>query len=276
MWSQSTKRQEARAWGVPLLPFDINASGAHYRCERVSLDGEVVKAVRPPLSAVGDVSSDAAREVLLERLRYGPFRSVDDLYQRLSTKRDQLEALIRAGAFDALQPRREALFRLGSLSNTQTGGEQALFSSVPPVPELPPLTLQEQYVWDYQTTRLSTLEIHAIDFVRDQLRELDCLPLLRLRRTARKTRVRTAGLVVGKQRPPTAKGFAFFVLEDGPVRAQLIIPPDLWESQRVLLRDASILVADAIVEDTGYQLTLKAIMLAQLPAPITVRGYHFG
>ncbi len=276
MWSQATKRQEARAWGVPLLPLDVNTSGAHFRCERVSLDGEVVKAVRPPLSAVSGVSVDAAREVLLERLRFGPFRSVDDLYQRLTIKRDLLEALVRAGAFDALQPRRDALFRLGALSNTQNGGVQALFTGVPPTPELPPLTLQEQYVWDYQTTRLSTLEIHALDFLRDQLRELDCLPLLRLRRTARKTRVRTAGLVVGKQRPPTAKGFAFYVLEDGPVRAQLIIPPDLWESQRVLLRDASILVTDAIVEDTGYQLTLKAVELAQLPAPISVRGYHFG
>src|SRR5699024_6525368 len=126
-------------------------------------------------------------------------RSLDDLYGRLTLERDQLEALVRAGAFDALQPRREALFRLGSLSNAQPSGEQALFGSAPPSPQLPPLTLQEQYVWDYQTTRLSTLEVHAIDFVRDQLRELDCLPLARLRRAARKTRVRTAGLVVGKQ-----------------------------------------------------------------------------
>jgi len=59
------------------------------------------------------------------------------------------------------------------------------------------------------------------------------------------------------------------------VRAQLIISPDLWDAQRVLLRDASILVVDAVVEDTGYQLTLKAQTLAELPAPVTVRGYHF-
>lgn len=87
--------------------------------------------------------------------------------------------------------------------------------------------------------------------------------------------MRTAGLVVSRQKPPTAKGFAFYVLEDGPVRAQLIIPPDLWESHRVMVRDAAILVADAVVEDTGYQVTLKASTLASLPSPISVRGYHF-
>src|SRR5690606_25843398 len=92
----------------------------------------------------------------------------------------------------------------------------------------------------------------------------------------RKTRVRTAGLVVGKQRPGTAKGYAFYVLEDGPVRAQLIISPDLRDAERQLLRDATILVADAIVEDTGHQLTLKAVTLADLPSPIRIRGYHFG
>jgi len=305
MWSASTKRQEARAWGVPFLPFDINASGVHYRCERVRrtqvaadpaaraavaadpaaaaalaahAEGAAgdVKAIRPPLSAIAGVSVDAARSVLLERLRYGPYRDVDDAYQRLTLPLDAFEAVVRAGAFDALQPRREALFRVGALANAQKSGQRALFSGAPEAPDLAPLALPERYLWDYQTTRFSTLEIHPLDFVRDQLRELDCVPLLRLRRTPRKTHVRTAGLVVGKQRPGTAKGYAFYVLEDGPVRAQLIISPDLWDAERQLLRDATILVADAIVEDTGHQLTLKAVTLADLPSPIRVRGYHFG
>jgi len=309
MWSQSTKRQEARAWGVPFLPFDINRSGVHYRVERVpraapptatdgevqpaprtatkmaggagstrppSKDGCLVKSIRPPLSAVSGVSQDVAKQVLLERLRHGPYRDIDDAYQRLTLSRDTFEALIRAGTFDAIQERRQALFRLGAMATSQDPGTATLFSAVPVTPDLPPLTLPDRYVWDYQTTRFSTLEIHAIDLVRDQLREIDCVPLLRLRRTPRKTRVRTAGLVVGRQRPGTAKGFAFFVIEDGPTRAQVIISPTLWDDNRVLLRDASMLVVDGIVEDTGYQLTLKAIELAELPAPIRVTGYHFG
>jgi error-prone DNA polymerase len=82
--------------------------------------------------------------------------------------------------------------------------------------------------------------------------------------------------VVSRQRPGTAKGFAFFVIEDGATRGQVIISPDLWERHRVLVRDASILVVDAVVEDTGYQLTLRAESLAALATPVTVRGYHYG
>lgn len=278
MWSRQTKRQEARDWGVPFLPFDINRSGVHFRVERVEDPGGsgTVKAIRPPLSAITGVSEEAARRIMLERLAHGPYRDVDDLHQRVPLERDVVEALARAGAFDAVQTRREALFRAGVLANAQAPGSRPLFTPPVETPELPRLTLPERFVWDYQTTRMSTLEVHAVDLVRDQLRELGCVPLLRLRRTPRKTRVLTAGLVVGRQRPGTAKGFAFFVIEDGPVRAQVIISPDLWDEQRVLLRDASMLVVDGVVEDTGHQLTLKAIRLAEVPGPIHVRGYHFG
>jgi error-prone DNA polymerase len=272
MWSASTKRQEGRAWGVPFLPFDINAGGVHYRCERTA-DGR--KAVRPPLCAITGVSEDTARTVLLERLRFGPFHGLDDAYQRLALERETFEALVRAGAFDALQPRREALFRAGALSHAQPAGRRALFAAVPEAPRLPPLSTAERFVWDYQATRFSTLEMHPLDLVRDQLRELRAVPLRQARRLPRKAGVRTAGLVVGRQRPGTAKGFAFFVLEDGPDRAQLIIPPDLWDEQRRLLRDASVLVADAVVEDTGHQLMLKARVLYPLPTPIHIQGYHY-
>src|SRR5690554_3331247 len=278
MWSRQTKRHEARDWGVPFLPFDVNRSGVHFRVERVEDPGGggKVKAVRPPLSAITGVSEEAARTMMLERLTHGPYRDVDDLHQRVALERTVVEALVRAGAFDAVQPRREALYRAGVLANAQAPGSRALFAPPVETPDLPRLTLPERFVWDYQTTRMSTLEVHAVDLVRDQLRELGCVPLLRLRRTPRKTQVLTAGLVVGRQRPGTAKGFAFFVIEDGPVRAQVIISPDLWDEQRVLLRDASLLVVDGVVEDTGHQLTLKAIRLAQVEGPIHVRGYHFG
>ena len=278
MWSRQTKRHEARDWGVPFLPFDVNRSGVHFRVERVEDPGGggKVKAVRPPLSAITGVSEEAARTMMLERLTHGPYRDVDDLHQRVALERTVVEALVRAGAFDAVQPRREALYRAGVLAGAQAPGSRALFAPPVETPDLPRLTLPERFVWDYQTTRMSTLEVHAVDLVRDQLRELGCVPLLRLRRTPRKTQVLTAGLVVGRQRPGTAKGFAFFVIEDGPVRAQVIISPDLWDEQRVLLRDASLLVVDGVVEDTGHQLTLKAIRLAQVEGPIHVRGYHFG
>lgn len=299
MWPQLTKRHEARAWGVPFLPFDINRSGAHYRCELVSPNAASqasrlarssesprehhppspthrVKAIRPPLSEIKGISQATASDILAERLRRGPFRDVDDLYQRLPLARETLEQLVRAGVFDALQQRRVALYRVGALSTAHEPGTRMLLSGTPPTPRLPALPDEQRFVWDFQTTRLSTLEVHPADLVRDQLRELGCTPLWRARRSTRHTVLRTAGMVVARQKPPTAKGFAFFVIEDGPHRAQLIISPDLWASHRVLLRDSAFLVVDVSVADTGHQPALKALTLASLPLPISVRGYHYG
>jgi error-prone DNA polymerase len=276
MWSQSTKRHEARNWDVPFLPLDVSRSGVHYRVERALRAGRPVKAVRPPLCAVKGVSSDAARAVMLERLRAGPFASIDDLYARVVLDRDVLETLVRAGALDAVGNRRDLLYRVGVLTGAAPAGAQPLLGAPVPTPDLEPLGVAGRLVWDMHTTRFSTLELHPIDLVRDQLRELAAISLHAVARRPRGTRVRSAGLVVSRQRPPTAKGFAFYVIEDGPVRAQLIISPDLWRAHRTLVRDAAILLADATIVDTGYQLTLKAETLAMLEGPVAVSGYEFG
>lgn len=59
---------------------------------------------------------------------------------------------------------------------------------------------------------------------RGRLRDLGCGPLGSLRQGQN---VWTAGLIVARQRPPTAKGFAFYVLEDAIGRVQAVISPDL-------------------------------------------------
>ena len=265
---------QARAWGVPFLPIEIDRSGVHYRVERVA-DGRW--GIRPPLTAIKHISTGLARTIMCERLERGPYAGVPQAMRRVTAPVDTWEALARAGAFDTTTPRRDALYLArAAAAHPAPPGQEGLFEPPADVPAFEALAQGEQYVWDHAVARFSSLELHALDLVRDQLRELGAITLWQLRRAARKSRQRTAGLVVGRQRPGTAKGFAFFVLEDGPTRGQLIISPDLWERHRVILRDASVLVADVVVEDTGYQLSLRAERLFALPAPISVRGYHYG
>ena len=266
MWPAGTLVQEAGRWGVRMLPLDINHSHVRHRAE-------TEKAVRVPLSAVQGISEDEARLIVLERHSHGPYTDVADLHARVPLKPGSLEALGQAGAFDSLCSRREALYRVGVLNNALKPGSAPLLSPTATPPDLPALTDFERLNWNHRTKHFSEDGLHPIGLLRGQLNDLGCVPL---RKIGHRVQTRTAGLIVSRQRPPTARGFAFFVLEDGPHRAQMVISPDLWEENRQLLRDARALIVDGYAEREGYAVTLKAQRLADLEVPYRVRGYSYG
>lgn len=55
------------------------------------------------------------------------------------------------------------------------------------------------------------------------------------------------------------------MLEDATVRIQAIISPDLWETHRVLLRDARALLVQGVVSRTRRAVTVKALRLTGVP-----------
>ena len=250
MWSPATLRQEARRLGVPILPLSINRSGLYPRVERV----EGKKGIRLPLTAAKGVSEEAARAILRERLR-GPFRSLAEFRARLDPPRDLLLALARAGAFDALLPRREALFQAG----LPGGGLLPLEAEAP---DLPPLSLPERLFLDLEAQGLSALPLHPMDLLRGLLEELGATPIPLLEEGPG----RTAGLVVARQKPPTARGFAFFVLEDGPHRLQAVIPPEVWERHYATLRDGEALLVEGAWRGGGF--------LVERAWPLPLRGFQ--
>ena len=95
--------------------------------------------------------------------------------------------------------------------------------------------------------------------MRRQLLSLGATPMARL---PARGFVTTAGVVVSRQRPPTAGGVAFYVVEDGPLRTQVVISPTLWERERSLLRDARVLIVSGDFEKRGKAWTLRAERLA--------------
>ena len=115
---------------------------------------------------------------------------------------------------------------------------------------------------DLNTTGLSASGRHPLDAHRARLRDVGCVPLGNLRQGQS---VWTAGLVVARQRPPTAAGFAFYVLEDGFHRVQAITSPDLWEAHRQLFRDAAILIVQGVAAVNGRSVTLRVGRLSGLP-----------
>lgn len=266
MWPAGTLVQEAARWGVRVLPLDINSSHVRYRAE-------TAKAVRVPLSAVQAVTADEARLIVLDRHVHGPYADLAELHARVKLRPTALEGLAQAGAFDALCARREALYRVGVLNNALEPGSAPLLSPDLAPPNFPPLTELERLNWNQHTKRFSEDGLHPIGLLRGELNDLGCVPLGRI---GHRTHTRTAGLIVSRQRPPTARGYAFFVLEDGPHRAQMVISPDLWEENRQLLRDARALIVDGYAEREGSAVTLRALRLADFPVPYRVSGYSYG
>ena len=252
MYTASTLRQEARRWGVGFARLDINKSSYHYFVEKTAYG----KRLRPPLSAVKKVSLDTAKSLVIERLQRGAFKSLADIYERIALDRDVIEALDRAGAFDRLVDRREGLYQVGIFANTSQKNQGSLFGVPAKTPPFPDLTTMEKLEWDFQLKGLSEQAVHPVDLHRNQLLDLGATPMERLKYTEGFTR--TGGLVVAKQKPPTAKGFAFWLLEDNTERVQVVIHPDLWEENRKTLRDSKFLITEGHLIRQGRAWTLKA------------------
>ncbi|MFC4637868.1 DNA polymerase III subunit alpha [Deinococcus hohokamensis] len=256
MWPASTIANECRRRGVTLAPVCINRSGLSYRAE-------TLRQIRLPLTAIDGISEAKAREVVQERLVKGKFASIEDAYDRLDVPKDRLEALVMAGAFEALEPnRRKGLFQLTVLANARRPGTHSLLAPAVESPALSGMTADEALWVDLQLKGLSESGRHPLDAHRARLRDLGCQALGSLKHGET---VWAAGMIVAKQRPPTAKGFAFYVLEDATARVQAIISPDLWEAYRVLLRDARALIVQGQVTRTGRAVTLKVQRLSELP-----------
>ncbi|UBV45193.1 DNA polymerase III subunit alpha (plasmid) [Deinococcus taeanensis] len=258
MWPASTIAAEAARRGVRLTGACVNRSGVSYRAESAHT-------VRVPLTAIEGLSLDTARQIVQDRLTGGKFQGVEDFYDRVQIKRDALDTLVKAGAFDAIdrhKNRREAYFVLQTVAHARPPGTRALLAPAAALPDLPELPIDVQAALDMELTGTTPTGRHPLDAHRARLRDLGCEALARLRHGST---CWAAGVIVAKQRPPTAKGFAFYVLEDHSGRMQAIISPDLWEAHRALLRDARALIVRGQVTRQGRAVTVRVEGLAELP-----------
>jgi error-prone DNA polymerase len=164
---------------------------------------------------------------------------------------ETLELLAWAGACDALVEggRREALWQLGVVAPAApSGGGRQLALALEPgaAPELPALTPWERMVADYSSTKV-TLEEHPLELLRPRL-PADVLSSAELERERSGNEVRVAGLVVARQRPATARGMTFMLLEDEHATINLIVPPPIHDRDRLAVRAEPLVLASGRLE----------------------------
>src|SRR5215211_1602699 len=121
---------------------------------------------------------------------------------------------------------------------------------------------------DYATTGL-TLGRHPMALLRPELPAgtVSCRDLESLRH---EERVRIGGLVVARQRPGTAKGIVFLLVEDEFGTVNLIVPPPVYERHRLLVRSQPLLIATGRLETlpaAGGQINISVDGLEALKPP---------
>jgi error-prone DNA polymerase len=272
---------EAQLRGVEVRAVDVNESEVECTVEpRTPRDegrpSSLEPAVRFGLGYIKGIGEEDAAALVAERARGGRYRDLADLASRSGISRESLERLAWAGACEPLghaagaAPRRDELWRLG----VARGGERvrgrsyaqlALPLPLPAAPNLRTLDSWERIVADYTSTGV-TLGEHPIEVLRPELEQ----GLIRsddLRVVADRTAVRIAGLVVARQRPATAKGVVFMLLEDEVGVANVIVPPPVYERCRLAVRTASFALISGRLERRENVINVLADSVERLSVP---------
>jgi error-prone DNA polymerase len=119
------------------------------------------------------------------------------------------------------------------------------------------MTADERLIADYAGTRL-TIGPHPMAFRRHELSMRGILRAVDLPQIRTGRRVRTAGMVITRQRPGTAKGFVFLTLEDETGVANIIVRPDFFDKERVAIVSAPFLIVEGIAQTIDGVTAIRA------------------
>ena len=209
----STLVKDAERHGVVMAPIDVTRSD--WRCTISNalalFGGEGQVRGRSLCGSVSSTSRDCARKPARESsasARVRPFASIADFTARAAPNRRELDALAYAGAFAAFgMGRRAALWQAAAVERDPRG----LFAGVEPAAGAVPLAgmdAMSETRADYATTGL-TVGPHLMAHMREKLRSGGVLAAAELAKASHGAWVKTAGVVIVRQRPGTARDFSF-------------------------------------------------------------------
>jgi len=238
--------EDAKHHGVTILPVDINKS--YVRCT------VECGALRLGFNYVHGIG-DKGLEVLEEAQLNGSVSSLEQFCRRIrltaqsrnGLTKAQVQNLILAGAFDAMEPnRREAVWRFNEHADDwQTF---PLLSQPSEAVTLPMMTHRQRVATDYRLLSLSTTD-HLIHFYRPQFDQLHVIDSKTIRSSIRDgARVRVGGLVVTRQSPSTGKEFKFFTLADEFGHVDVILRPPIYQRYRQVANLEPILIMDGTLQ----------------------------
>ncbi len=228
--------------GVKFLPVDLRRSQAE-----VIVEGD---AIRLGLGDVRSFGPEQVETLIAERQR-GPFRSLNDLVKRTGFDRPHVEALVLAGALDYAGERRQLLWDLAEAYRlAKRPRELPLPLSSDEQVQLPAMDRETRLATTFAYTGAS-LEGHLTELRRDAFTKAGARSIDELAQLQHGQRVKIGGVIVTRQHPPTAKGFAFLAVEDPTGMVNVVVHPTIYERDREALHGAIVVIEGVVQNERG-------------------------
>jgi error-prone DNA polymerase len=266
-YSPAVLVKDAQRHNLRVKPIDVQCSEWPCTIEHES-DGSI--SVRMGLRYAKRLRRISADALVESRRKDGPFRSAEDLALRVPMldKKD-LTLLARVGALNevaGITHRRDALWQMeragkreGPLFRQKGEWLRDSFGTLP----LRQMKVEERLVADYAGTDL-TIDKHPMYYRRIELHRQGIRSAVQLRNCRDGEFVRTAGCVIARQRPGTAKGFIFISMEDETGIANIIVSPDLYERNRLVLTRSKFLIVDGTLQNKDNVMHVRAVQVMAL------------
>ncbi len=286
----ATLVREARRAGSIVLPIDVNESGVRCRWQdRPAADDGNGQGGSPPIEAppsgairlgmryVKGLRREAAERIEAEQAARR-FVSIEDLAERCRLRRNELTALASIGALGGLGDCRQAeqqsfgFSRNGRRKHESLGRRAALWQAAQvekpkgplfadlgaatssPLDEMTPM---EETAADFAVASITTGP-HPMEYYRRALDRRRVVTAAALPDKPAGRRVRTAGSVIVRQRPGTARGLLFLTLEDETGMSQAVVMPDQLKKHRRVIVSSSGLIVEGVLQKKDGSLSVKA------------------
>jgi len=283
-YSPATLVKDAQRHGLKVLPVDAMKSEWECTLEETvagrssSVVGQRQEhiALRLGLRYVRGLHEEAGRAMARER-NLAAFTSIHDLVRRVpELRKDELNTLAEIGALNSISisrnskcetgnstfHRRDALWSAGAAANPSG----PLLEKIPEPDNQSPLKMmsaEERLIADFRGTGM-TVGAHPMAYHRAGMDKLGVRRASELSQIPGGRKVRTAGCVIARQRPGTAKGFLFLSLEDETGVANAIVTPDLFQQNRLLLTSEPFLLVEGILQNQDGVISIKAAGVSSL------------
>jgi len=278
-YSPAVLIKDAQRHGLRVRPMDVQRSDWPCTLEP-ECDGSL--SLRIGFNYAKGLRQWSAIELLAARSRDGIFQSVDELALRVpALNRGELVALAQIGALNSLgkvEHRRDALWQVEQAGRPVgpllRGADSTDTSDKDPTP-LQKMTTDERLAADYMGTGLTTGP-HPMAYHRETLRREGIFSADELMQRRSNQPARIAGCVIARQRPGTAKGFVFLSLEDETGIANIILAPDVFEQNRIVVTRNRFLLIEGPLQNQDGVVHVKAQRI--IPLDITsadIRSHDF-